>query len=253
MGVVLRRGPTDWARLSVWHTNTDTFEHGQWIHGRVYERRSDLSPDGSLFIYFVLKIGGRRGTHPRWQDTWIAISKPPRFTASALWFVGGTYCTGGFFPAADTVWTGGLGQPPDVGRIPRGLTLSTSQDFYIDRTNNWPERTVHVNRLLRDGWKHVPNAAHETWERRSPLGTSTLLMAEEDFDFRAFGGPYVMRYSVRWEPDSKVVDLGYGTWADWDQSGRLLLGQDGRLFVAESNGARQELANLNSQLPEPVP
>ena len=46
MAVVLRRGPTDWARLSLWHTDSDRVEHGQCLKGRVYERRSDLSADG---------------------------------------------------------------------------------------------------------------------------------------------------------------------------------------------------------------
>jgi hypothetical protein len=59
IGIVLRRGPSAWAWSSVWHTDTDTFEHGQWFHGRVYERRSDVSADGSLFVYFA-----RKSTNP---------------------------------------------------------------------------------------------------------------------------------------------------------------------------------------------
>jgi len=29
IGLVLRRGPAAWARLSLWHTDTDIFKHGQ--------------------------------------------------------------------------------------------------------------------------------------------------------------------------------------------------------------------------------
>jgi hypothetical protein len=36
-GVVLRRGPTDWVQLILWRTDTDTFEPGQWFHGRIYQ------------------------------------------------------------------------------------------------------------------------------------------------------------------------------------------------------------------------
>src|SRR4026207_1894230 len=64
VGVVLRRGPSDWVRLSVWHTDTDSVEHGQWMKGRVYERRSDVSADGSLFVAFVRQSGGRPGERP---------------------------------------------------------------------------------------------------------------------------------------------------------------------------------------------
>ena len=64
VAVVLRRGPTDWARLSLWHTDTDTFEHGQWIKGRIYERRSDVSADGRLFVACVRQSGSRRSEQP---------------------------------------------------------------------------------------------------------------------------------------------------------------------------------------------
>jgi hypothetical protein len=46
VAAVLRRGPSKWVQLNVWDTSTDSIEHGQWFHGRIYERRCDLSPDG---------------------------------------------------------------------------------------------------------------------------------------------------------------------------------------------------------------
>ena len=114
LAVVLRRGPSDWARLSLWHTDTDEFEHGQWIKGRVYERRSDVSADGSLFLAFVRQSGGRAKS-----DTWLALSRPPFFSALAVWLVGGTYHTGGFFPDDESVWTGFNDAPPDEGSLRR--------------------------------------------------------------------------------------------------------------------------------------
>src|SRR5690349_8548590 len=72
--VVLRRGPSDWVRLSLWNLDTDEFEHGQWMHARVYERRSDLSPDGRLFVAFVRGAPDEPGPN---RDTWIAVSRPP--------------------------------------------------------------------------------------------------------------------------------------------------------------------------------
>ena len=99
LGLVLRRGPSDWFRLSLWRTDTDALEHGQWLRGRVYERRSDLAPDGSLFVYFVRRSGGPRRSNPEAADSWVAVSRPPYFTALALWFVGGTYWLGGCFAA----------------------------------------------------------------------------------------------------------------------------------------------------------
>src|SRR5262245_12563305 len=52
IGVIFRRGPSKQVMLIKWNTQADTFELGQWLKGRVYERRSDVSPDGELLIYF---------------------------------------------------------------------------------------------------------------------------------------------------------------------------------------------------------
>jgi hypothetical protein len=252
IGVVLRRGPTDWAQLSVWHTDTDTIEHGQWIKGRVYERRSDLSFDGSLFAAFVRQSGGRCGPG---RDTWVALSRPPYFTALAVWFIGGTYYTGAFFPRRDTLWLGFMEEaPPDIGEKPRGLEVSAPRDIsYIDGTANWTERTVHFNRLLRDGWTLLDKQPHDTmWERRHPSRPLTLTMVHTFDDFRTFGGPYTVEYFVR--PDAAAEQaLGQATWADWDQQGRLVLAQRGKLIAWDEQRGMTQIADFNGQTPDPQP
>lgn len=249
VGVVLRRGPSAWTRLSFWHIDTDTFEHGQWFRGRVYERRSDLSPDGSLFVYFARKSGSRVPA----EDTWVAVSRPPWFTALALWFVGGTYWPGGFFPARHSLFVGGPTGRPDQGDLPEWLTL-TNDIAYRSRSNNWTERTVYFSRLLRDGWTAVPGAEAERarWERHSPNGGATLVMLpKSDRDYRAHGGPHVVEYAVR--SDAGVERLGRLTWADWDQRGRLILARDGRLEQWLRPGEVGLLEDFNRQRPEAAP
>ena len=51
--VVFRRGPSGRVCTVGWDLATDTFTMGQWLKGRIYEYRSDLSPDGELMIYFA--------------------------------------------------------------------------------------------------------------------------------------------------------------------------------------------------------
>jgi len=60
-----------------WNTADDTFESGQWFRGRIYDRRSDLSPDGSLLLYFARKINGRTLADKGYTYAWTAVSKPP--------------------------------------------------------------------------------------------------------------------------------------------------------------------------------
>ncbi len=51
--VVFRRGPSGCVCTLGWDLETDTFTMGQWLRGRIYEYRSDLSPDGERMIYFA--------------------------------------------------------------------------------------------------------------------------------------------------------------------------------------------------------
>jgi hypothetical protein len=253
VGVVLRRGPSDWARLSLWNTNTDRIEHGQWIKGRIYERRSDLSPDGSLFAAFVRQSGGRLGGPGR--DTWVALSRPPFFSALAVWFIGGTYYTGAFFPEPRTLWLGFLDPtPPDIGEKPGWLRMASPRGIpYVDGTGEWTERTVHFNRLLRDGWRLLEKEPGATiWERPHPSESLTLQMIHILDDFRIFGGPYVVEYSLRGDR-RPPVPLGRATWADWDQQGRLVLAREGQLFVWEDGRGVRTIADFNDQAPDPQP
>ena len=243
--VVLRRGPSAWCRLSLWHTDTDTFEHGQWLHARVYERRCDLAWDGELFVAFA----ARGAPHPNARaDSWIAVSRPPWFTALALWWVGGTYCAGGFFTGPRALWTG-FRDGPDQGALP--AWLDGSPDLPVrDTTNDWTERTVFMNRLLRDGWTRVEGSRQETWERPHPSLHWTLAMSLAERDFTAYGGRHGAEFAVRLGPDVDPVPLGQATWADWDRRGRLALARDGRLLTWDPAAGFTEIADFNPQRPE---
>jgi hypothetical protein len=248
LGVVLRRGPSAWTRLSLWHTDSDTFEHGQWIRGRVYERRCDLSSDGSLFIAFIRTNNARlRPDHK--ADTWIAISRPPYFSALALWWIGGTYCAGGLFSDRRSIWAG-WNDGPDQGDLPAWLERAATLP-HVDRTNNWTDRTVFHNRLLRDGWLVAANATRESWGHRHPSEPSELVLREIGWDPRAFGGPHQVEYALR-SAEDEMISLPGVTWADWDQRGRLNVVQDGQLVHWRAPNSRVALADFNSQVPESV-
>lgn len=92
--VILRRGPSAWYHVILWNTGKDTFEHGAWFRGRIYEQRCDLSPDGELFAYFALQ-GSRYGSS--YRGTWTAVSKPPWLEALVLWPQGDTWGGGARF------------------------------------------------------------------------------------------------------------------------------------------------------------
>lgn len=94
--VILRRGPTRWVEVIKWRTDIDSFEHGHWLHGRIYGERCGLSPNGRLFVYFAMKYG-RVNTEQGYEQTFTAVSRPPFLTALAMWPQGDTWGGGGRF------------------------------------------------------------------------------------------------------------------------------------------------------------
>ncbi len=90
VAALFRRGPSGFVQLLKWNLEDDTFEHGQWLKGRIYERRADLSPSGKYLIYFAAK-------HTAPMYSWTAVSKPPYLTALALWEGMGAWGGGGLF------------------------------------------------------------------------------------------------------------------------------------------------------------
>ena len=61
IGIVIRRGPSKTVCTIKWDRRRDRFEIGQWMRGRIYERRSDLSAGGKHFINFAMN--GRWHAH----------------------------------------------------------------------------------------------------------------------------------------------------------------------------------------------
>jgi hypothetical protein len=253
--VILRRGPSAWVRLILWHTDTDTFEGGQWLHGRVFGRRCDLAPDGSLFVYFAHKSGY---IDPAYRDSWTAVSKPPYFTALALWPLGHTWGGGGLFLGNKHLWLNHnpacasahpRHQPPKRLRIEGALPGGTGGDV-----------PIYTRLLERNGWtmtqqaEHVPFGAPllqpATWQKPHPAQTGTVLEMKLLYYWpHHYGDPY--RYT--WElirADGERLPLAGATWAGWDQVGRLAWARNGHLFAAPPDEAWLDmppLADFNGQ------
>lgn len=121
--VVIRRGPAAWAQISLWRTDTDGVTHGAWFHGRIYETKCDLSPDGELFVYAAFK-GSRLRTSV--TDCWTAVSRAPWLHALALWPMGTTYGGGGRFVDDRSLVLRGAGALHDDYALD-GLAITTGQ------------------------------------------------------------------------------------------------------------------------------
>jgi hypothetical protein len=100
VGLVIRRGPSKSVCAIEWNRRRDTFKLGQWMRGQIYERRSDLSPDGKHFIYFA--TNGRWGSETK--GSWTAVSRVPFLKAVTLLAKGDCWHGGGLFVSDREFW-----------------------------------------------------------------------------------------------------------------------------------------------------
>jgi hypothetical protein len=238
-GVILRRGPTKWVQLILWHTDNDTFEDGQWFRGRIYGQVSDLSPDGSLFLYMALKERTPARRKSDYTYKWTAISKPPYFTALALWPLGDEWYGGGVFLNDKTVCLCQASGRAHPDHKPEGLNVSANMGLEIFR-----------KRDLRDGWQVVQQGRFERDRQPAhdfPLGKAITI---QPYIWKKYqpGQRYSLVNEIYREPNFKWEVLHYAvdetndtktllddvSWADWDQGGRLVFAKGGQLFASET-------------------
>ena len=148
--VVVRRGPTRHTALIGWDRKTDKFQLGQWLYGRIYERRCDLSPDGKHLIYFAMN--GRWASSVK--GSWTAISRAPYLKAVSLFAKGDCWHGGGLFQSSTAYWLNdGYGHEvqEDDRRLSRVLEYPWHEQYGGECLG------VYYIRLQRDGWdmKHT--------------------------------------------------------------------------------------------------
>lgn len=271
VGVILRRGPSAWVQMIHWDTKHDIFTPGQWFKGRVFGERCDLSPDGRLLVYFARR-SGNSFFHSNYSDSWTAISRPPYFTALALWPLYWVEYGGGLFHSSDVVW---LNHPhimePHEDHQPQGLEI-------IQDRLTYRQTGVLAERMKRDGWepiqigRDISRPVNENspallewqrwdywvvkfdrlsiWHRR----IGELALEKHSWGYRAQRGE-VYKYILTERRTNKRFDLGAVLWVDVDQQERLVLAKEGRIFSAIlQNGdlSLTELANFNDDKPAQV-
>jgi len=255
VGILFRRGPSKRVRLIKWHTTEDRFELGQWFHGRIYEKRCDLSPDGSLLIYFAAKH--RPGVY-----SWTAISRPPFLTALSLWQKGDSWWGGGLFEGDRRIW---LNHRPDEVEAappaipPVGWQVRANPDAIGE------DGPIETRRWMRDGWQcrqeldaiHVSSTLE--FQTRAPAlwfrDHATLPLVLE-CRIAISGFKQRREYRVLRASGETVYEVEDAEWTDWDQNGRLVFGSGGKLVAVRFSASRavdeMELADFSAMQPEPI-
>ena len=159
--VILRQGPSKVFRMILWDRRNDVFEDGQWLKHKVYVERCDLSPDGKHFIYFALD--GRWGTMAKGSYT--AISKPPFFTALALFPEGDTWGGGGRLSGRPALCCGRRGRHHRPrGRHRSGLSRRAVEGLQFGASaGQWQDRRhLTRRRAMRFSARRCPFATNRS-------------------------------------------------------------------------------------------
>jgi hypothetical protein len=262
VAVIFRRGPSKWVQVTKWNTADDTFEPGQWFHGKIYDKRSDLSPDGSLLLYFAQKITGKSLQDAEYTYAWTAISKPPYLTALALWPKGDCWHGGGHFLDAKTIE---LNHKSNVANAhpnhqPKGIRVELRNHVHGE------DDPIFSERLERDGWKlkqewlleyRGPDEFYRTIqpelrEKVSQDGDLTIRLTRSISCF-----DYSEVFLIAYHGDSHISRIPGASWVDLDQQGRLVIAKDGRIYIGDIQEGgtidKRELLDLNSSEPTPLP
>jgi hypothetical protein len=242
--VVVRRGPSKRVATFLWDRNGDRFALGQWLNGRIYERRSDISPDGKHFLYFAMngrwrsKVGG----------SWTAISRVPYLKAIALYGKGDCWEGGGLFLSNDRFWLNDhCFQPARVQcEAPR---LRRDATYWPEQRYNAEDTGVYYVRLQRDGWKLIEREqgnqhdATAVFEKVMPNGWTLRKIAHEQIGAPPGKGCY-------WDEHVVIDPKGHATaqpdweWAEVDGA-RIVWCANGALHAAPcTKGSKLGAARL---------
>lgn len=229
--VIIRRGPSKQTCVLGWNRKTDRIQVGQWLKGRIYERRCDLSPDGRHFIYFA--------SNARWRSeskgSWSAISRAPYLKALTFLPKGDCYEGGGLFFDDREYWLNDRYNLHRLARDDSGLRRSMRSPWH-ESYGKGGCSSIYYIRLQRDGWamKHTDaSSGAEVTAFDKPLRGHWVLrkIAHSGWIRREGTGHYSDEHALLNRRTGQLIELPRWEWAEADGE-RLLWVERGRLLTA---------------------
>lgn len=241
-GVVIRRGPSKHTCFIEWDRRNDTFKPSQWLKGRVYERRSDLSPNGKYMIYFAMNGKWESDT----KGDWTTISKNPWMKAIALFGKGDCWNGGGLFLNNDNYWLNdGCGHEivKQTNKVIRDLNYRPNENYGGECPG------VYFIRLQRDGWTLKEHQKKGKWEdtvvfeKPLPKGWILRKVAHAQVGSPKGKGVYWDEHELI-SADGVVEKFSDWEWAELDEK-RIVYASKGCLFSSSmKSGSKFGSSNL---------
>lgn len=218
LAVVFRRGPSKQVCSLLWDRDTDRFELGQWLKGRIYEKRADLSPDGKYLIYFAMN--GKLGSETR--GSWTAISKAPWLKAIELYGKGDCWEGGGLFLSNSSFWLNDRYFMPDNILI-QSMEVARNDSYAPEGEFGAEDTGVYYRRLIRDGWTLVSSREVRNWNSETifskalPKGWVLKKIAHEQVDSPKGKGCYWDEHELINDESETKISFPDWEWAELDK------------------------------------
>lgn len=272
--VIFRRGPSRLTQLLVWDLNTDLVTPGQWLTGRVYTPRCDVSPNGEFLVISASNYSQShrdRNQQPVKDEYecsgWTAISRPPFFTAIGLWFTGGAWNGGGIWRSNRELdvnnfvyhWDQKIDLPRSLKVRRMNLPSSENEPIFTMRLlkRGWKQLRAEKTVVTNPGWRKVAEAFLKLPDPTNPdeLGAYIQSFQEMYPKYRTdqtglFAKPIpngrierITSYDRdRWRlvSNDETVhrdwkpERGHLQWVDIDARGRVIFGENGCLWAWEN-------------------
>ena len=219
LSVVFRRGPSKQVCTFLWDRDKDIFTLGQWLKGRIYEKRSDLSYDGKYLIYFAMNAKWESET----KGSWTAISKAPWLKAIELYPKGDCWEGGGLFLSKNKFWLNDryffknnvLSQSSEVIR---------DDDYQPEGEFGAEDTGVYYRRLLRDDWSLTSTSKKSKFnsvtifEKQLKKGWILRKIAHEQVDSPKGKGCYWDEHELFNKTTNEEVQCNDWEWAELDKN-----------------------------------
>jgi hypothetical protein len=247
IALVFRRGPSRWFHLLRWRLDKGLLEPGVWVRKKLRPRRCDLSSDGELLLYYL--SGGYEARY----RVFAGLSRAPWLAPILTWDERDTFGRGWCFATDSTAHTYGERCDMDSTIGPVAIARNETVSFVNERRRGWVEAADCPPRDPDDTWD----------EKRSVILQKTC--ASNGCALRLIGGRYQPQRGIDGKAPHFELDLPSGervaipdvTWADWDQTGRLLLAtRQGQLLARDPLGHPSETLeahDLTNLTPAPAP
>lgn len=236
IGLVIRRGPSNQFCTLLWNRKTDHFSIGQWLKGRIYEHRSDLSPNGKYFLYFAMNARRSR----QGPLCWTAVSRAPYLRAIALygeedtWFGGGHFINDKTYNIARGAFFHTLRESNEVllhKPDPKAATCSLDEAAAQSKYPIIGDLGLYCRRLERDGWSLVSGHIKNHFVFEKAIGRDWLIMLSiNQGASQKRGKPSTWNeYSLVHLPTQTVTQYPDWEWAELDRS-RLVWATNGQIW-----------------------